>query len=335
MAGQGVASMLALALLLGAFASIPQRRGVHRGVLRHERQQSAGGEHRGQHVQVQRDQLHAAVRSRPGGAAGGRRHGRERCCGRAQRRALQPRRQSRSGCIVGEEQHPGVPQGLLPVCLRGQRGRRRRHPEPCPRHEERAGRAGLRRAGPHQGDHVGVAGHPGGVQPAVRRVLHRRGGRVHGPRGAVPCPHRRAAHGQHLPVPGLGLQPERHGHELRALHRLRHRGPGRLLRVPEPVRHHRGRLLHGHGQARRLQREAGGVRERVAVSRRHGGDPGQRQDLQPVPHQPRRARHPPPPGRHRDLRLLHVQREPEGQRRGAELGALLPQHAARLPHQLL
>jgi len=47
-------------------------------------------------------------------------------------------------------------------------------------------------------DDVGVAGHPGRVQPAVGGAVHRRGVGVHGPRDAVPGPHRVAADGQYL-----------------------------------------------------------------------------------------------------------------------------------------
>jgi hypothetical protein len=305
-------------------------------VLRHERQRPAGGEHGGEHVQGERHLGDAAVRARPGCAAGRGRHGHQRHRGHPQRRAVQHRGQPRGGRVLGPQQHPGVPVRLLPLRVRGQRGGRRRGAEPGAGHGERARGAGGGRAGPHQGDDVGVAGHPGRVQPAVRRAVHRRGAGVHGPCAQVPGPHRLAADGQHLPVPGLGLQPERHGHELRALHLLGHRGAGRRLRVPEPVRHHRGRLLPRHGQQRRrLRRAAGGVGDRVAVRRRRAGDAGEREGVQPVPDQPRRARDAAPPGRHRDVPLLHVQREPEGERRGAELGALLPQHAPRLPHQLL
>uniref|UniRef100_J3M6K7 Glucan endo-1,3-beta-D-glucosidase n=1 Tax=Oryza brachyantha TaxID=4533 RepID=J3M6K7_ORYBR len=221
------------------------------------------------------------------------------------------------------------------VAVGNDRGGRGRDVEPGPGDGERPRRAGLRGAGPHQGDHVGVPGAARRVQPALRRRVHRRVPGVHGPRPQLPRPHRRAAARQHLPLLLLHLQPGQRRRQLRPLHRPRHRRPGRRLRLPEPVRHHRRRLLHRHGQARRLRRHPRRLRDWLALRRRHVRLPRQRPHLQPEPHQPRLPRHAAPPRRHRDLRLLHVQREPEGRRRRAELGPLLPQHAARLPHQLL
>uniref|UniRef100_A0A8R7U0Q1 Uncharacterized protein n=1 Tax=Triticum urartu TaxID=4572 RepID=A0A8R7U0Q1_TRIUA len=195
----------------------------------------------------------------------------------------------------------------------GQRGRRGRHTVPCPSDGEHARRAGRGRAGRRRKGHdYDIAGHHRHARAAVGRRVRGRVQTVPAPRAAVPGVHRVAAPGQPVPILRLHVQGRRrHGRELHVVHGGGDGGAGRRVRVPEHVRRKRGRGARGDGAARGERRGRGGVGDRVAVGGRRGGVGGEREDVQPEPGEPCREGHASAAVEGGDVRVLHVQREPQ------------------------
>ncbi|BAS76202.1 Os01g0946600, partial [Oryza sativa Japonica Group] len=200
-----------------------------------------------------------------------------------------------------------------PVHRRRQRARPRRHGDHPPGHAERVRRARVRRPlEQHQGVDGGEDGRDHRLVPSVARRVPPGPAAVHGAHRAVPRQHHVAAARQRVPLLCLQGQPARHPAQLRHVP-AGHHGEGQRQRphLHQPLQRHGGRRVRRAGEGRRARRPRRRVGERVAVGGRVRGERGEREESQPGRDRQRQERDAEAARAAGDVRVRHVQREPE------------------------
>uniref|UniRef100_A0A0A9ADE8 Uncharacterized protein n=1 Tax=Arundo donax TaxID=35708 RepID=A0A0A9ADE8_ARUDO len=241
---------------------------------------------RGCAAEAERGHQGAALPPGPGRAPGLRRGRHRPHGGRAQREPHLPLRvRARGRGPVAAVRRPRArPRRARPLPRRRQRGALQQpvlRAAPRARDAEPARRA--RRARPRwQGEGLLRARLVGArrLVPAFRRRVRRGLPPRPPPHAAVPGRHRRAVHGEHLPLHQLRQRPGQRPARVRAVRRRRAGGAGRRAGVHEPVRRHGGRAGGRAGEGGVRDNADRGDGDRVADGGACGRDTAERGGVQ-------------------------------------------------------